>query len=360
MDTWATSSETPQINARWGEPKGPPRCPLPMSLRPQAHDIIRTWAFYTILKSWIHHKALPWPDAMISGHVQAAGGVKISKSKANAPVDPVATVQKHGADAVRYWALSAKLGTDYVFSEEDVAGGRKLCVKLWNASRLVLGHLAGFDPAAPRAPERPVDRGIRLRFAQTAAEATDLLDAYEFGLAKKRVEEFFFGDLCDQWLEMAKDRLYDTSPESAAVRRSTQACAFDLLYGTLRLLSPFVPHVAEIVHQAHFRAATGEKVLSRAPWPKETRPATDDAGLAAFALATQALGSVRRWRSEQKVSPAKPLVRARVSIPAAAQGSWPAVEADVKAAGRVQAFEAVAAPADALEASVEVLEGPAA
>jgi valyl-tRNA synthetase len=329
-----------------------------MSMRPQAHDIIRTWAFYTVLKSWIHHRALPWPDAVISGHVQAQGGVKISKSKGNAPIDPVEVVTKHGADAVRFWALSAKLGTDYVFSEDDVSAGRKLCMKLWNASRLVLGHLQGYDPAGPRAPERAVDRGIRLRFAQTAAEATELLDAYEFGLAKKRVEEFFFGDLCDQWLEMAKDRLYDTSPESAAVRRSTQACAFDVLYGTLRLLSPFIPHVAEVVHQAYFRGATGQAVLSRAPWPGESRPAGEEPALSAYALATQVLGGVRRWRSENKVSPGKTLGRARVLLPAATNGAWPSVEADVRAAGRVTTFETAPGPAGATEAAVEVLEGP--
>ncbi|MGI8720771.1 MAG: valine--tRNA ligase, partial [Geodermatophilaceae bacterium] len=161
MDTWATSSETPQVNARWGDPPGAPRAPLPMDLRPQAHDIIRTWAFYTILKSWIHHRDVPWRDAMISGHVQAPGKVKISKSKGNAPADPNELVAKHGADATRYWALSARLGTDYVYSEEDLASGRSLCVKLWNAARLVLSTLEGFDARAPRAEGRGVDRWIR-------------------------------------------------------------------------------------------------------------------------------------------------------------------------------------------------------
>src|SRR5262249_35950302 len=154
---------------------------------------------------------------------------------------------------------------------------------------------------------------------------------------------------------MAKDRLYDTTPEAARVRRSTQACAFDVLYGTLRLLSPFVPHVAEAVHQAHFRGATGEAVLSRAPWPTDlwdaqSRPAGESPAAAAYALAVQGLTGIRRHRSEQKISPAKALGRVRVLLPAGAEAPWRDVEADVKAAGRVQVFEVGAAPAGQIEA----------
>jgi valyl-tRNA synthetase len=359
MDTWATSSETPQINARWGEPPGPPRSPLPMSLRPQAHDIIRTWAFYTIAKSWIHHRALPWGDVMVSGHVQAPGKEKISKSKGNAPTDPNVLVEKHGADAVRYWALSAKLGNDYVFSEEDLAAGRRLCVKLWNAARLVLGHLAGYDPAGERAPARAVDRGIRERLDETAAEATRLLDGYEFGLAKQRVCDFFWGDLCDHWLEMVKDRLYDASPEAATTRRSAQATAHDVLWGTIRLLAPFVPHVAEAVHQERFRATEGIASVTRAPWPEGAPAPAEGSALPAWRVAVEALSGVRKWRSENKVSPAKPIPKARVRLPAAAAALWLEVEADVRSAGRVEAFE-VAAAGDGEAVAVEVLTPPAA
>lgn len=358
MDTWATSSETPQINARWGEGGTAPRAPLPMSLRPQAHEIIRTWAFYTLVKSWIHHRDVPWTDAMISGWMLAADREKISKSKGNAPMDPRALLDKHGADAVRYWALSAKLGTDYPFNEEDMASGRRLCVKLWNAAKLVLSHLADFDPTAPRAPERAVDRGIRLRFARAAADATELLEGFEFGLAKKRVEELFWGDLCDHWLEMAKDRFYAAGPDGALARRAAQATAYDVFWGVLRLLAPFVPHVVEAVHQAHFRDRERLPSVTRAPWPLEARPDPADEGLAAFDAAVTALAAVRRWRSEHKVSPAKPIPRARLTLPPAAFRRFAEVEADVRSAGRVLALEAVAG-AEGLEAAgIEVLEPP--
>lgn len=360
MDTWATSSETPQINARWGEGGTAPRTPLPMTVRPQAHEIIRTWAFYTIAKSWMHHRQVPWADAMISGWVLAPDREKISKSKGNAPTDPRVLIDKHGADAVRYWALSAKLGTDYAFNEEDLASGRGLCVKLWNAGKLVLTHLADFDPTAPRAPERPVDRGMRLRYARAAAEATELLDAYEFGLAKKRVEELFRGDLCDLWLEMAKDRFYDRTPEGAGSRRAAQATAYEVFHGILRLLAPFVPHTAEALYQAHFGAAERTASVTRAAWPTESRPADDDPGLKAFDAAATALSAVRRWRSEHKVSPAKAIPRARLTLPPAAHAELAAVAADVASAGKVVALEAVCGPEGAEAATIEVLEPPAA
>jgi valyl-tRNA synthetase len=360
MDTWATSSETPQVNARWGDATDLPRAPRPMSMRPQAHDIIRTWAFYTIAKSWLHFRDVPWSETMISGLLLASNRDKISKSKGNAPKPPKAFLDEHGADPLRYWALSAKLGTDYPISEDDFAAGRRLCVKLWNASRLVLPHLVGFDPAAPRAPERAADRGIRARLATTVAETTELLDAYEFGLAKKRVEEFFWGDLCDNWLEMAKDRLYDASPEGALARRSTQACAHDVLWTVLRLLAPFVPHVVEAIHQAHFRRSEGVASVTRAPWPLAERPAADDDGLARFSLAVSVLSGVRRWRSENKVSPGKPIPRVRASFPRAALALFPSVEAEVRAAGRVGTLDAVAGPEDLAEPRVEVVEPPVA
>ncbi|MFV1958731.1 MAG: valine--tRNA ligase, partial [Planctomycetota bacterium] len=250
MDTWATSSETPEINAHWGEEGSPRRTPLPMTMRPQAHDIIRTWAFYTIVKSWIHFRDVPWHEVMISGHVQAPGRTKISKSKGNAPTDPNGMIERHGADAVRYWALSATLGNDYVYSEEDLKQGRRLAVKLWNAARLAKRHLEGFDRRAVRAEPRPMDRWIRSRLAQAREIATDHLDVYEFGIAKGDVERFFWSDLCDNYLEMIKNRLHvedDAGAEARASREAARAGLHDALYGVIRLFAPFVPHVCEAI-----------------------------------------------------------------------------------------------------------------
>jgi valyl-tRNA synthetase len=336
MDTWATSSETPQVNARWGEPPGPPRAPLPMTMRPQAHDIIRTWAFYTIVKSWIHHRDVPWHDAMVSGHVQAPGKVKISKSKGNAPADPRELIEAHGADATRYWALSATLGNDYVYSEEDLKQGRRVCVKLWNAARLAAKHLQGFDRRSVTGPGEVVDRWIRDRLAAVRTAATRSLEAYEFGIAKGDVERFFWNDLCDNYLEMVKNRLHSASPDAAASRDAARAAVYDALYGSIRLWAPYVPHVCEAIHQALFRASEGVASVARAPWPAAEEWAEDPEAEAAGAAAVALLTAVRRWRSEQKVSPGRALRRVALEAGPRVLAQAARVADAVRAAGRIE------------------------
>jgi valyl-tRNA synthetase len=338
MDTWATSSETPQINACWGEAEAPAaRAPLPMSLRPQAHDIIRTWAFYTIVKSWIHHQDLPWADVMVSGHVQAPGRQKISKSKGNAPTDPRQMIDAHGADATRYWALSATLGNDYVYNEEDLKSGRRLCVKLWNAARLARPHLEAYEPGGERPALRPIDRWIRSRLAETVRLATQDLERFEFGIAKGDVERFFWGDLCDNYLEMVKNRLYDESEEGAEGREAARTTLYEVLCTVTRLLAPFVPHVCEALWQDLFREKEGVVSVARAPWPEsgEADPDAEADGSSALAVLT----ALRRWRSENGVSPGKPLARARLRVPAEAAARFERVREPVLAAGRVAVVE---------------------
>jgi valyl-tRNA synthetase len=337
MDTWATSSETPQINNLWGETgrEAERHSPLPMTMRPQAHDIIRTWAFYTIVKAWIHHRDVPWRDAMVSGHVQAPGREKISKSKGNAPKDPRDMVEKHGADATRYWALSATLGNDYVYSEDDLKQGRRVCVKIWNAARLAQRHLAGFDRKAANPTPRLVDRWIRARLAHARALATDHLDDYEFGIAKGDVERFFWNDLCDNYLEMVKNRLHDETPEGSEEREAARAGLYDALYGVIRLFAPFIPHVCEAVYGDLFAAQEGPTSIGAAPWPTETEWQRDGEAEAAGDAAVALLTAVRRWRSEQKLSPGKPLHDVVLEAGSAVAARFDAVKADVEAAGRI-------------------------
>ncbi len=364
MDTWATSSETPEINAQWGEPTPPDACPLPMTMRPQAHDIIRTWAFYTIVKSWIHFGDIPWADVMVSGHVQVGGRKKISKSKGNAPTDPNDMVRDHGADATRYWALSATLGNDYVYSEDDLKQGRRLCVKLWNASKLAQTHLQGFDRSAVTAAPLPVDTAIRTSLADTVRKASLDLDRYEFGIAKGVIEQFFWGELCDNYLEMIKNRLYDESPEGAEAREAARAGLYDVLYGVIRLLTPFTPHVTEAVYQALFRASEGTTSVGKAPWPSAEAPEGANEATAAWDAGVSVLTAVRRWRSEEKVSPGKPLSRVEVRAGADVAASAAAVAEDVKAAARIAELvvtedESLDPGAVALQ-SAELAEPPAA
>jgi valyl-tRNA synthetase len=361
MDTWATSSETPQINARWGEKSEGPRSPRPMSMRPQAHEIIRTWAFYTIAKSWLHFRDVPWRDAMISGLVLASDREKISKSKGNAPLDPRDLLDKHGADAVRYWALSGKLGTDYPYSDEDLASGRRLGVKLWNAARLAATHLTDFDPKAPPASPQVIDRWMRARLAAGTKAVTDDLDAYEFGTAKGKVEQLFWNDLCDNYLEMLKARLHDARPEAAGARRAAQAGLYDALSTIVRLLAPFVPHVAEAVWQALFATREGAPSVTRAPWPTADAGKADSDAEAAGAAALTLLTHVRRWRSENKVSPGVPLAEVVIRVGTDLERSSRTVLDDVRAAARIACLEVQADPALGEEpVLVRVVPAPAA
>ncbi len=354
MDTWATSSETPEINAWWGEPPTPDASPLPMTMRPQAHDIIRTWAFYTIVKSWIHFEDVPWSDVMMSGHVQAPGKQKISKSKGNAPTDPREMIEAHGADATRYWALSATLGNDYVYNEDDLKQGRRLCVKLWNASKLAQNHLQGFDRSAAVADPLPVDTAIRALLADTVRKASTDLDRYEFGIAKGVIEKFFWNEFCDNYLEMIKNRLYDESEEGAAAREAARAGLYDVLYGVIRLLTPFTPHVAEAVHQALFRPGEDVVSIGRAPWPAAEAPEGAVEAIAAWQAGVAVLTTVRRWRSEEKVSPGKPLGRVAVRAHPDVAEKAAALDADIRAAARIEALEIT--PDDSLEAGAVVLD----
>jgi len=310
-----------------------------MSLRPQAHDIIRTWAFYTIVKSWIHFKDIPWRDVMMSGHVQAPGRVKISKSKGNAPTDPREMIEKHGADATRYWALSGTLGNDYIYNEDDFKQGRRLCVKLWNASKLAQTHLDGFDRSAVQAQPLPVDTAIRARLASAVALASANLDRFEFGIARGDIERFFWNDLCDNYLEMIKNRLYDESAEGADSREAARAGLYDALHGVVRLLAPYVPHTCEAVYQTLFASNEGRVSVGKAPWPSADLPAGSTESVAAWDAGLAVLTAVRRWRSEQKLSPGKPLTRVVVRAATDVSAQAIAVLEDIKAAGRMENLE---------------------
>jgi valyl-tRNA synthetase len=248
-----------------------------------------------------------------------------------------------------------------------MASGRRLCVKLWNVAKLALGHLADYDPVAERAPERPIDAWVERRLGEVVDEATALLETFEFGLAKKRVEDFFWNDFCDNWLEMVKGRLYE--PRSPAERRTAQHVLHTIVYAVLRLFSPFVPHVTEAIYQAGFRARLGTPSLTRTPWPESgplygalPRGAAAPGDAAVFGhpgfLAVAVLGLIRRWRSEQKVSPARPIPRVAVTLPPVGMAMFAAIADDVVAAGRVEAFDLVAGPSDLDGPRVEVTVPP--
>lgn len=320
LDTWATSSVSPLINARWGEPDERSEF-IPMSMRTQAHEIIRTWAFYTIVKSFLHKGVIPWKDIMICGFVMAKKGEKISKSKDNASTSPQALIKKYSADGVRYWSASSKLGTDSMFSEDDLTTSGRFLTKLWNASKFCLMHLKGYEPGCMGEQQAlfatssgnhtgiqllPVDRWIMLRCAQIAHEAQEQLMHYETGSARHILDEFFWRDFCDYYLEIVKDRLYKPEIHGLPAQASAHYALYHTLFTILKLYAIFVPHITEEIYQAYFRQYEKTVSIHKCLW---SNPLSENQG---YAQETDLLGfgdtlkavidEVRRYKSERNLS----------------------------------------------------------
>jgi valyl-tRNA synthetase len=269
FDTWATSSVTPQINAGWGEEDDASGRLLPMSMRTQAHEIIRTWAFYTIVKSLYHTGEIPWKDIMICGFVLAKKGEKISKSKNNSELSPTVLIENHSADVIRYWAANSKLGTDTFFTVEELGISRRFVTKLWNAAGFAISHLQDIDIEAD-VELMPVDRWIMARCRQTISGTAKLLEQYEIGAARHEMDEFFWKDLCDYYLEIVKERLYQPEIHGYAERRSAQKALYYCMLNLLKLYAIYVPHITEHIYQEFFKRHEGCISLHKLCWDQET------------------------------------------------------------------------------------------
>ncbi len=334
MDTWATSSLTPQIACGWPDEPDLFARTFPMDVRPQAHDIIRTWLFDTVLRAHLEHDSLPWRHAAISGWVLDPDRKKMSKSKGNV-VTPMALLEEHGSDGVRYWAASGRPGTDTTFDPNQMRVGRRLAIKLLNASKFAL---ASAEPQG--AVVMPVDRAMLRVLATLVDEATRDLDAYDYARVLQRTEEFFWR-FCDDYLELVKGRRYgEQGPEGAASANTTLCAALSVL---LRLFAPYLPFVTEEVW-----SWWKEGSIHAAPWPErheldallgEGAAASADADRQAYQWATEVLFEVRKLRSEAKQPMRVPITRVSIRAPQTSVALMPVVEADLKAALRVQAFE---------------------
>ncbi|MHA1550265.1 MAG: valine--tRNA ligase [Alphaproteobacteria bacterium] len=264
MDTWMTSSGTPLINSNWsGYDKsfGDTRV-YPMSIRVQAHDIIRTWAFYTLVKSHLLTDSIPWKDIVISGHGQNENGKKISKRDMAKYTDadgynryqPLAVMEKFGSDALRLWASSSRLGTDLRYSEKDVKTGRKTVLKLWNVARFTLGYLEDFDINTKQPTTQPIeDKWVLNELADAVSHASDHLDNYNYALAKESIDKFFWTVLCDRYLEMIKERFWNKKLYSDENRLSAMWTLWEVLRAVIGLYAPFIPFVTEELYQRIYK-----------------------------------------------------------------------------------------------------------
>ncbi len=352
MDTWATSSLTPQIAG--GHTGGTPGSGedeelfakvFPMDLRPQAHDIIRTWLFSTILRGQLDYDELPWSDAAISGWVLDPDRKKMSKSKGNV-VTPMHLLEEHGADAVRYWAASGRPGTDTAFDPQQMKVGRRLAVKLLNASKFALADLPPEGELT-----HPLDRAVIARLATVVEDATESFEAYDYARALERTETFFWW-FCDYYLELVKGRRYDQDPAvSASVSRALRLA----MSAFQRLLAPFLPFVSEEVW-----SWWQEGSVHRAQWPEAAELAAIGSGAdaareaVALDLTADVLREVRKAKSQAQVKMRAPVKRVIVHDTPARLAALELGAEDLREAGSIELIEML--EADELTVAVELAE----
>ena len=267
LDTWATSSISPLLNRERAKLAGIAENDfMPMSVRTQAHEIIRTWAFYTIVRSMYHTNDIPWKEIMLSGIVYAKPGEKISKSKNNATLSPQQLIEKCTADYIRYGTANVKLGTDTYFDQQDVVDvSRRFINKLWNSCKFVLSHLHDYNNEED-IKLLPIDRWIVEKTNKTMKEAQNYLDNYEVALARKVIDDFFWGDFCDNYIEIVKDRLYKPEIHGIENRKSAQKASFYTLFSLLQMYSIYVPHLTEYIYLKGFKDIVHEVSIHLTKW----------------------------------------------------------------------------------------------
>lgn len=259
LDTWATSSLTPIIVSELF-PKLKDKL-FPMSLRPQAHDIISFWLFNTMAKSQIQFNKNPWKTVMISGWALDPKGEKMSKSKGNI-VEPQVVVEKYGADALRFWASGSKLGDDLSYQEKDIVTGQKTINKLWNAAKFVMGSMTDYSPKKPKKLEA-FDAWMLSKLNKAVKESTEYFDNYEYSRSKHETDKLFWQNFCDYYLEIVKDRLYN-----AEDKESAKYTLYVTFLAILKLYAPLMPHITEELYQRYYSKTEKSKSIHVSDWPK--------------------------------------------------------------------------------------------
>ena len=332
MDTWATSSLTPQIAGKWEDDTDLFARVFPMDVRPQGHDIIRTWLFSTVVRSHHEHGCVPWRNAALSGWILDPDRKKMSKSKGNV-VTPMHLLEQYGTDAVRYWAASGRPGVDTAFDEGQMKIGRKLATKLLNATKFVLG----FDESAAGEPTSPLDLLMLERVNAVAAEATAAFEEFDYARALERTETVFWW-FCDDYVELVKGRAYAGDPSSVGALR--------LALGVFqRLFAPFLPFATEEVWSWWQSGSVHSQ-----PWPAEAPTGAD---LTALDTTCEVLAAIRRTKTEAKTSQRSEVAVLTVGGPASLLEALSAGVADLCTAGSVRDFR-LESGAPALEIRVEL------
>ncbi|MCB0346674.1 MAG: valine--tRNA ligase, partial [Bdellovibrionales bacterium] len=311
MDTWATSSLTPQIVSKWGLDNARHQKLFPMDMRPQSHEIIRTWAFYTIVKAWMHEEQIPWKHVVISGWILDPDRKKMSKSRGNV-VTPQHLLDEYSSDAVRYWAGRARLGVDTAFDDKVFKTGRKLATKIFNASRFVLMQIADTDPSerSVAAITDPLDKAYVENLRGVIAQATQAFDRFDYAAALQAAESAFWF-YCDNFIELVKSRAYQTEDKAGKL---SAVSALEWSLGVfLRLLAPVMPYITDEVWSWHFAAGDKESIHT-AKWPSVDEVSTVAKGDGTLVdCCVEILDKIRQEKSDAQVSLKTPVTSLEIS-----------------------------------------------
>jgi valyl-tRNA synthetase len=348
FDTWATSSLTPQITTHG--PLNPERHKklFPMDVRPQSHEIIRTWAFYTIVKAWMHEREVPWHNVVISGWILDPDRKKMSKSQGNV-VTPEPLIDQHGADCVRYWAGRARVGVDTAFDEQVFKVGKRLATKLFNASKFVLGRFENIDPALLGRDRitHETDRAIIRELRPLIERATAAFDQFDYAQALQLTEDFFWSTFCDNYVELSKPRTYE---EDLSEGRLSAASTLRLVHrALLRMFAPFMPFLTEeIWHWTYANDTDMNETIHRSPWPTldEFASISDPSHPDTYGSMKMFIEAVRKWKAEKNVSMKAPIALARISASQGYLNDLSAVTDDLRGMLHVERLELSNSEAD--------------
>ena len=330
LDTWFTSSLTPQIGSHWQLDPARHAKLFPADLRPQSHEIIRTWAFYTIAKALLHEDQIPWRHVAVSGWILDPERKKMSKTRGNV-VTPTPLIERYSADAVRYWAASARLGVDTSLDEKVFKIGKRLVTKIFNAGKFALGHDAEIHP-----PRCELDRAFAAELGQLVERCGAALESFDQAQALRETDRFFWNRYTDNYLELAKGRARGGAGVSPAEQGSAVAGLRLGLSVLLRLFAPFLPYICEEVWSWSFAAETGHASIHRAAWPtaEELAAIAPPADPRGFALASAALAAIHKAKADAAVSMGREVLELQLAASSETAARLVPVLSDVLAAAR--------------------------
>ncbi len=313
FDTWFTSASTPYLATNLIKDKDQRKRVFPMSLRPQAHDIINFWLFYTMAKTRLLEQKNPWKDTTISGFVLDPKGRKMSKSIGNV-VAPQDIIEKYSSDAIRYWAATSNLGSDLPYQEKDVKTGQKFVNKLWNAAKFSFMHLEDYKAEDLRVTET-FDHWILAKLQKAINESTAHFNNYEYSKAKSATEIFFWQQFCDLYLEIVKDRLYNPDKRGKEQRQSAQSALHQSLLAVTKMMAPITPYITEEVYQQFFKEKESSKQTGKqksetnatssihtTSWPNGKITNIDLDCEEIGDQAVEIIQAIRKYKSENKLS----------------------------------------------------------